>query len=95
MRGIDPALEARVSSIGESMREGKLADLKPGMNRIILGRMLAYQLQVGVGDTVTVMIPGGAAAGGAIVPRLQEFEVVGHLRSRLAGARQRARPDQS
>ncbi len=76
VRGIDPALEARVSTIGESMREGKLADLQPGMNRIILGRMLAYQLQVGVGDTVTVMIPGGGA-GGAIVPRLQEFEVVG------------------
>jgi lipoprotein-releasing system permease protein len=77
VRGIDPTLETRVSTIADSMREGKLADLQPGMDRIILGRMLAYQLQVGVGDTVTVMIPGGAAAGGAIVPRLQEFEVVG------------------
>jgi len=77
VRGIDPTFEARVSTIGESMREGKLGDLKPGLNRIILGRMLAYQLQVGVGDTVTVMIPDSSAAGGAIVPRLQEFEVVG------------------
>jgi lipoprotein-releasing system permease protein len=39
--------------------------------------MLAYQLQVGVGDTVTVMIPDGSSAGGAIVPRLQNFQVVG------------------
>jgi lipoprotein-releasing system permease protein len=38
--------------------------------------MLAYQLQVGAGDTVVVMIPG-TAAGGAFAPRLQEFEVVG------------------
>jgi lipoprotein-releasing system permease protein len=43
--------------------------------------MLAYQLQVGVGDPVTVMIPGVAPAAsanaGALVPRLQEFDVVG------------------
>ena len=81
VRGIDPELEPQVSTIGDSMREGKLADLRPGFDRIILGRMLAYQLQVGVGDTVTVMIPSGGAhgAGGGteLVPRLQQFEVVG------------------
>jgi lipoprotein-releasing system permease protein len=78
VRGIDPALEGRVSSIGDAMREGKLADLTPGSNRIILGRMLAYQLQVGVGDSVTVMIPGNAAGtSDAIVPRLRDFEVAG------------------
>ncbi len=78
VRGIDPALEPAVSSIGESMREGKLSDLKPGSNRIILGRMLAYQLQAGVGDMVTVMIPSGGHGGrGELVPRLQDFEVAG------------------
>jgi len=77
VRGIDPALESQVSTIADAMREGKLTDLQPGMNRIVLGRMLAYQLEVGVGDTVTVMIPDSASAGGAIVPRLQNFEVVG------------------
>jgi lipoprotein-releasing system permease protein len=76
VRGIDPELEPRVSSIADAMREGKLTDLKPGLNRIILGRMLAYQLQVGAGDTVVVMIPG-SAPGGGFAPRLQEFEVVG------------------
>jgi lipoprotein-releasing system permease protein len=77
VRGIDPALDAKVSAIGEAMREGKLGDLQPGMNRIILGRMLAYQLQVGVGDSVTVMTPGTSGAGDGIVPRLQDFQVVG------------------
>ncbi len=62
VRGIDPESEPKVSTIADAMREGKLTDLKPGMNRIILGRMLAYQLQVGVGDTVVVMIPGNSAA---------------------------------
>ena len=78
VRGIDPQLEPQVSSIGDAMREGKLTDLLPGTNRIILGRMLAYQLQVGAGDTVVVMIPGNSAAnGGGFTPRLQEFQVVG------------------
>jgi lipoprotein-releasing system permease protein len=76
VRGIDPEWEPKVSSIDDAMREGKLSDLKPGLNRIILGRMLAYQLQVGAGDTVVVMIPG-SAPGGGFAPRLQEFEVVG------------------
>jgi lipoprotein-releasing system permease protein len=82
VRGIDPQLEPQVSSIADAMREGKLSDLTPGSNRIILGRMLAYQLQVGVGDVVTVMIPGnvaanGAGAGDALVPRLRDFHVAG------------------
>jgi lipoprotein-releasing system permease protein len=83
VRGIDPELEAQVSSIGDAMREGRLSDLTPNSNRIILGRMLAYQLQVGMGDQVTVMIPGnaanaaGAGAGDAIVPRLRDFYVAG------------------
>jgi lipoprotein-releasing system permease protein len=86
VRGIDPVMEPQVSTIADAMREGKLSDLTPGQNRIILGRMLAYQLEVGVGDTITVMTPGngGAADGGAqgnqvggIVPVLREFTVSG------------------
>jgi lipoprotein-releasing system permease protein len=79
VRGIDPALEPQVSSIAESMREGKLTDLEPGQNRIILGHMLAYQLEVGVGDRITVMTPGSGAgaAEGTVVPVLREFYVAG------------------
>src|ERR1700719_1461518 len=90
VRGIDPGMETQVSTIADSMREGKLSDLEPGRNRIILGRMLAYQLEVGVGDTITVMTPGngraairgGAIRGaanqeGGIVPILREFYVSG------------------
>jgi lipoprotein-releasing system permease protein len=76
VRGIDPQWEPKVSSIGDALREGKLTDLEPGLNRIILGRALAYQLQVGAGDTVVVMIPGNSG-NGSFTPRLQEFQVVG------------------
>src|SRR5450631_252646 len=75
VRGIDPEMETQVSTIADSMREGKLSDLEPGQNRIILGRMLAYQLEVGVGDTITVMTPGNQEGG--IVPILREFHVSG------------------
>jgi lipoprotein-releasing system permease protein len=78
VRGIDPAMEPQVSSINESLREGKLSDLKPGMNRMILGRGLAYELQVGVGDSITVMIPGTSPNGSDnFTPRLQDFDIVG------------------
>jgi lipoprotein-releasing system permease protein len=77
VRGVDPAFEPSVSSIADTMREGKLTDLQPGLNRIILGRLLAYQLEVGVGDPVVVMIPGGVAGGDTFAPRLQQFDVVG------------------
>jgi lipoprotein-releasing system permease protein len=77
VRGIDPALEGQVTTIADAMREGKLSDLKPGTNRIVLGSALAYELEVGLGDTVTVMIPDRTADGGAIIPRLQNFEVAG------------------
>jgi lipoprotein-releasing system permease protein len=77
VRGVDPNLEPKVSSIADAMREGKLSDLQPGLNRIILGRLLAYQLEVGVGDSVVVMIPGGVAGGDTFTPRLQQFDVVG------------------
>jgi lipoprotein-releasing system permease protein len=77
VRGIDPQMETRVSTIADAMREGQLSDLVAGQNRIVLGRMLAYQLEVGLGDTVTVMTPGRGANGGGIVPTLREFYVAG------------------
>ncbi len=79
LRGVDPQMEPQVSTIADSMREGRLSDLQPGQNRIILGRMLAYQLEVGVGDTLTVMTAGGGtgASPAGIVPSLRQFQVCG------------------
>jgi len=87
VRGIDPAMEPTISGIADSMREGKLSDLEPGTNRMILGRLLASQLELGVGDSVTVMTPGSGAAGGTkdeLVPILREFTVAGIFEAGLS-----------
>lgn len=77
LHGIDPGTEGRVSTIERHLLEGRLADLAPGSRRMILGRVLAWQLGAEVGETLTVMVPGRdlIAAGGR--PVLQTFTVAG------------------
>ena len=83
IRGIEPDLEPDVSEIAKAMKLGKLTDLQPGQQRIILGIGLAYSLQVQVGDDLTVLIPvkadpgEGAVAGIDLQPRIQTFVVSG------------------
>jgi lipoprotein-releasing system permease protein len=77
VRGIDPKLEGQVSAIGGAMRQGQLDDLRAGSYRMVLGRALAYQLEAGVGDEVTVMIPSRAGSGADLLPRIQQFKVSG------------------
>jgi lipoprotein-releasing system permease protein len=77
LRGVDPAREPRVSTIDRSIVDGDFAALQPGSDRIVLGRILAFQLGAAVGDEITVMIPQGGGADGEIVPRIRTFTVAG------------------
>jgi lipoprotein-releasing system permease protein len=76
LRGVDPQLEPAVSVAAAAMVEGRLDDLVPGGDRIILGSVVARLLGVAVGDRVTLLVPG-VAEGGAPAPRLREFSVSG------------------
>ena len=76
LRGIDPQLEPRVSQAAAAVIEGRLGDLAPGANRVILGSVVARLLGVQRGDTVTLLIPG-LNASGTPEPRLREFQVAG------------------
>jgi lipoprotein-releasing system permease protein len=64
VKGIDPALEATVSDIEKAVVAGKLADLnvtseeKP--DSIFLGKEVAADLAVTVGDSVTLLTPEGS-----------------------------------
>jgi lipoprotein-releasing system permease protein len=76
LRGIDPAQEGEVGRFASAMVEGKLTDLEPGLNRVVLGRTLAQMLGVGIGDPITVLVPV-TDVNGAPEPKLREFTVAG------------------
>lgn len=75
LRGIDPESEEAASQVGRAVVAGRLADLEPGKARLAIGRVLAFQLGLGVGDEVTVMVPAVDAHSSDIRPRLQRFTV--------------------
>ncbi len=77
LRGIEPSLEPQVSTISQSMVEGSLGELSPGSQRIVLGRGLASQLNVAVGDEISVMIPQVDAQTGDVTPHIRSFTVSG------------------
>jgi lipoprotein-releasing system permease protein len=76
LRGIDPAEEAGDIDIAKAMTHGRLEDLRPGTDRVIVGEVVAQQLGLTIGDTVTFLIPS-VATNGAPAPTLREFTVAG------------------
>ncbi|MEA1889746.1 MAG: ABC transporter permease, partial [Pseudomonadota bacterium] len=77
VRGILPAEELSVSSLGENMKAGKIEQLEAGEYRIILGQELAFSLGVWVGDKVTLMAPQASVTAAGILPRMKRFTVAG------------------
>jgi lipoprotein-releasing system permease protein len=77
LRGVDPAREPRVSTVDQAIVDGRFDALQPGSDRVVLGRILAFQLGAALGDEITVMIPAGGTADGEIVPRIRTFTVAG------------------
>ena len=82
LRGIDPTLEAAVADVAPLLVAGNISALHPGSNAIILGRDIADQLGVQLGDKVTLLVPM-ASANGTPEPRLREFSVGGVFQAGL------------
>ncbi len=57
IKAISPDNEASVSTIAENMVQGSFDSLVPGANRIILGRTLATNLRLNLGDAVNLIVP--------------------------------------
>jgi lipoprotein-releasing system permease protein len=85
LKGIDPALEPSVTDVGKSMVEGSVAALDapatgeelPG---ILLGADLAKDLELHVGDSVSVLTPEGTLSPMGIMPRTRRLKVAGIFR---------------
>jgi lipoprotein-releasing system permease protein len=79
VRGIVPESEARVVDLGPHLRSGRLADLSAGRYRVILGKDLAEELGVTVGDRVVLIVALGDVTPLGVIPRMRAFEVAGIL----------------
>ena len=75
VRGVDPALEPQVTPM--AARAQGLQDLAPRSWRVLVGQELARQLGVQVGDSVTLLAPGGNTTPAGLVPRTRGFTVAG------------------
>jgi len=80
IRGIEPGLEDAVSGITRVMLSGELDALQDRTFNIVLGVELAEELQVGVGDKVTVTIAQGMVTPAGVIPRTKRFTVSGIYR---------------
>ena len=80
LRGIEPELEDTVSGISGVMQEGALNALQAGTFNIVLGIELAEELQVVVGDKVTVTLAQGIVTPAGVIPRTKRFTVSGIYR---------------
>ena len=57
--GVEPGIEAKVSTIDDKLRVGKLRDLERVQGGLIVGEDLAQRMGIGVGDVVGATSPEG------------------------------------
>jgi lipoprotein-releasing system permease protein len=86
VRGILPEEEEKVADLGQHMRSGSLADLRPGEFGVVLGADLARGLGVLPGDKLAMVAPQGLVTPAGIIPRLKQFTVVGSFEVGMADA---------
>jgi lipoprotein-releasing system permease protein len=72
IHGVEPGLEKQLSGDMVNIIEGSFDVLQPGERSIILGRMLAYDLGVRMGDGVVLLVPR-PVGDGTLEPVLERF----------------------
>ena len=75
LTGIDPVVEEPVTHLTDKLLAGSMSDLNHF--GIILGKGLADNLGLMVGDKVTIMIPQATVTPAGMIPRFKRFTVVG------------------
>ena len=82
VHGIVPEYEADLSGGLANIVEGSLAALTPGSRGIVLGRLIALDLGVRIGDGVVLLIPR-PVGDGTMQPVLERFTMVGAFEAGL------------
>jgi lipoprotein-releasing system permease protein len=75
LTGIDPQQEEAVTHLSDKLLAGSIDNLKHF--GLILGRGLADNLGVMIGDKVTIMIPQATVTPAGMIPRFKRFTVIG------------------
>lgn len=85
LRGIDPETAKTVIKLPKQMKEGSVDDLiqekTARLPHIILGKNLAEDLQVGVGDRVRLISPSGPLTPMGVIPKVKSCLVSGIFES--------------
>ena len=85
LRGVDPATVGDVTRLPRDIRVGSIEalsrDIPGGVPGAILGRELAGNLGVTVGEVVEILVPGGNLTPLGSFPRVLRFKVVGIFES--------------
>jgi lipoprotein-releasing system permease protein len=81
VKAIDPALEPSVTGIKTAMQQGSLDALanepEDQPPAILIGQDLAKQLEVRIGDSVTLVTPQGTLSPMGMIPRTRRARVAG------------------
>ncbi|MHB8883291.1 MAG: lipoprotein-releasing ABC transporter permease subunit [Thermodesulfovibrionales bacterium] len=77
IRGIEPGIEARTTEILSHIKDGDVSRLseKGDMPGLVLGRELAGNLGLLIGDTVSVVSPIGEIGPMGMLPKVKKFRV--------------------
>jgi lipoprotein-releasing system permease protein len=83
VHGVDPNFESQLTGEQLQLVEGSLDVLQPGSRSIILGRILAYNVGVRVGDGVVLLVPR-PVGDGTLEPVLERFVLRGVFEAGLS-----------
>lgn len=82
LRGVDIKTEEKVTNLKKYLIKGNLSGLNDkNKNEIVLGKVLAQNLGVSVGDRVTIISPEGQVTPFGVIPKTEKFTVCGIINS--------------
>jgi lipoprotein-releasing system permease protein len=77
--GINPETEKEASILGQSMVSGELKDLRGPDLELMLGQSIARRYGLGIGESISLVVPVISSSGGTVKPRLYRARLVGTL----------------
>ena len=75
--GIEPEYEKKVSIINEHMLAGDIDNLKEGEFGLVLGKSMVDNMNLQLGDKVTLVLPEASPSPAGVIPRFKRLTLVG------------------